>query len=93
LKLAGQLNGTLSLLVTDVIMPGISGKELADKMAEVHPNLKILFMSGYTDEMIVRHGVMEAGVEFIEKPFSSAGLANRVYQVLWGTGQAESGQN
>jgi CheY-like chemotaxis protein len=86
LGLAGRLNGNLNLLVTDVIMPKMNGKELADKIAEAHPNLKILFVSGYTDEMIARHGVLEAGVEFIQKPFSSANLANKVYQLIKGPG-------
>jgi CheY-like chemotaxis protein len=90
LELAGQLNGTLSLLVTDVIMPRMNGKELANKMVQVHPHVKTLFISGYTDDMIARHGVLEAGVEFIEKPFSSASLVNRVHQVLQGTVRATS---
>jgi PAS domain S-box-containing protein len=87
LGLADELNGDLNLLVTDVIMPKMNGRELADKIAETQPNLKILFVSGYTDEMIARHGVLEAGVEFIQKPFTSASLANKVHQLLTGTGQ------
>jgi PAS domain S-box-containing protein len=87
LELVGRLNGTLSLLVTDVIMPRMNGKELADRIAETHQNLKTLFISGYTDEMIARHGVLEAGVEFIQKPFSTASLANKVHQLLACTGQ------
>jgi two-component system cell cycle sensor histidine kinase/response regulator CckA len=90
LELVGRLNGTLSLLVTDVIMPRMNGKELAKKMAETDPHVKTLFISGYTDEMIARHGILEAGVEFIEKPFSTASLVYKVRQVLEGTDQTRS---
>lgn len=55
-------------------MPGISGKEVADRLSELLPRLKVLFMSGYTDEAIVHHGVLDSNVEFIEKPFTPAAL-------------------
>jgi two-component system cell cycle sensor histidine kinase/response regulator CckA len=86
LRLAKELDGTLNLLVTDVIMPGMNGKELASKLKESRPNLKVLFMSGYSGEMIARHGVLEPGVALIEKPVSSISLAQKVRQVLETTG-------
>ena len=90
LRLAQELDGTLNLLVTDVIMPGMNGKDLADKLKESRPNLKVLFISGYSDDMIARHGVLEPGVALIEKPFDSNSLAHKVRQVLEITGFNDS---
>lgn len=70
------------LLLTDVIMPGMSGRELADALHETHPDLKVLFMSGYTDEAISQHGVLVPGVAFLEKPFTPEILLRRVRKVL-----------
>jgi DNA-binding response OmpR family regulator len=89
-RLAQELDGPLNLLLTDVIMPRINGKDLADKLKESRPNLKVLFMSGYSDEMIARHGVLEPGVALIEKPFDSHSLAHKVRQVLGTTGFNDS---
>ncbi len=63
-------------------MPEISGKEVAKRLLEICPAIRVLFMSGYTDEAIVQHGVLDASVEFIQKPFTSAGLARKVRDVL-----------
>ncbi len=70
------------MLVTDVVMPGTSGKVLAEELTQARPDLKVLFMSGYTDEAIVHHGVLEPGVAFLQKPFSPTDLARKVRQVL-----------
>jgi signal transduction histidine kinase len=82
LRLLGKHDGPIHLLVTDVVMPGISGRELAEALRLSKPDLKVLYMSGYTDEAIVRHGVLEEGVQFLQKPFTPQGLAHKVRQVL-----------
>jgi two-component system cell cycle sensor histidine kinase/response regulator CckA len=81
-RLAAQHPGPIHLLLTDVIMPDVNGKDLADRLVQARPNLKILFMSGYTDEMIDRHGVLNPGIAFIAKPFSPSVLAQTVRTVL-----------
>jgi two-component system cell cycle sensor histidine kinase/response regulator CckA len=78
----------VDLLLTDVVMPEMSGKELADQMKSQCPELKMLFMSGYTDEAIVHHGVLDSSVEFIQKPFTPAGLVKRVRDVLDSNGKS-----
>ncbi|MCL4294135.1 MAG: response regulator [Anaerolineae bacterium] len=83
LQLYAQHAGSLHLLVTDMVMPGgLNGRELAERLASLHPGLKILFVSGYTDEAIVHHGVLEQGMVFLQKPFSPATLLRKVREVL-----------
>jgi PAS domain S-box-containing protein len=72
----------IHLLLSDVVMPGASGREVADRLVSLRPEMKVLFMSGYTDEAIVHHGVLDPGVKFIQKPFSLAALCKRVREVL-----------
>jgi PAS domain S-box-containing protein len=72
----------IDLLLTDVVMPETSGKEVADRLSKMQPGLRVLFMSGYTDESIVHHGVLDLNVEFIQKPFTPAGLTKKVREVL-----------
>jgi two-component system cell cycle sensor histidine kinase/response regulator CckA len=69
-------------LLTDVVMPGISGVDLAEHLARRYPGLKTLFMSGYTDEAIAHHGVLAPGIAFLQKPFSPMDLARKVRTVL-----------
>jgi PAS domain S-box-containing protein len=76
--------GPIDLLLTDVVMPEISGKEVADRLKELRPQIRVLFMSGYTDEAIVEHGVLDANVEFIQKPFTWVRLTKKVRDVLNG---------
>jgi two-component system cell cycle sensor histidine kinase/response regulator CckA len=74
--------GPIHLVVTDVVLPGMSGSEVAAWVTERRPGIRVLFMSGYTDDAIVHHGVLEAGMHFIEKPFTVTGLTRKVRQVL-----------
>ncbi len=76
--------GQIHLLITDVIMPEMNGKDLANKLTSLNPQLKCLFMSGYTADSISQHGVLDLGVHFIQKPFSLQNLANTVREVLDG---------
>jgi FixJ family two-component response regulator len=70
------------MLVTDVIMPGLSGRALVDRLREDYPDLRVLFMSGYTDDVVVHHGVVTDGVAFLQKPFNAADLGRMVRAVL-----------
>jgi PAS domain S-box-containing protein len=82
LKLARASTDAIHLLVTDVIMPEMSGRQLADRLKEQRPGLKVLFVSGYTDDAIVRHGMLEPGIAFLQKPFTPQTLARKVREVL-----------
>ncbi|MFP4453958.1 MAG: ATP-binding protein [Desulfobacterales bacterium] len=79
--LAGH-QGAVHLLVTDVVMPGIDGKELFSQASMIHPGLKVLYMSGYTDNTIVHQGVLEGGIAFLQKPFTVRALGGKVREVL-----------
>ncbi len=72
------------LLLTDVIMPGMSGKALAERLRSTMPDLKVLYMSGYTDDTIAHHGLLDSGTPFIQKPFASRALGEKVKEVLEG---------
>ena len=77
----GRLHG-LDLLVTDVVLPGLSGRELADALQKMHPALRVLFMSGYTANTIAHHGVLDAGLDFIAKPFAVDAFGRKVEELL-----------
>ena len=72
----------IRLVITDVVMPLMGGKVMAEWLKATYPDLKILFTSGYTDEAISHHGVLETGVEFLPKPYTPAGLARKVRRLL-----------
>ncbi|TKB08536.1 PAS domain S-box protein [Desulforhopalus sp. IMCC35007] len=82
LRLAEKNSKTIDLLVSDVIMPEMNGKELSSKILEIIPDLKILFMSGYTSNVIGHNGVLEEGVQFVAKPFSRKDLSDKIRAIL-----------
>ena len=73
---------SVDLLLTDVVMPGMSGRQLADTLQPERPDMKVLFLSGYTDDTIVQHGVLNEQVHFLAKPFSHAVLSKKLREVL-----------
>lgn len=82
LEIAKTHTGEIELLITDVIMPEMNGRDLANQIEEAYPNLKILFMSGYTDNVIAHHGILEDGIQFIQKPFAKEELAEKITEIL-----------
>ena len=82
LRQAREIQGDIHLLLTDVVMPEMSGRELADKIAKIRTEIKQIFMSGYTAEVIAHQGVLEDGVNFIQKPFNYQGLSEKIRSVL-----------
>ncbi|HUU41556.1 MAG TPA: response regulator [Desulfatiglandales bacterium] len=82
LRITEKYEEPIHLLFTDVVMPGMSGRELAERIQSIRPEIKILYMSGYTNNAIIRHGVLTSEVNFIEKPFLPDGLAGKVREVL-----------
>jgi CheY-like chemotaxis protein len=82
LAVAAAYTGAIQLLLADVVMPQIGGKVLAARLPEVCPGIKVLFMSGYTDNAIVHHGQLDQGVIFLQKPFTPAMLARKVREAL-----------
>jgi CheY-like chemotaxis protein len=82
IQISDQFKEAIHLLLTDVIMPGISGRQLAEKILEKRPRTKIVYMTGYTDDMVVQHKVLEPGVQLLQKPFTKAELAFKVRATL-----------
>ena len=82
LELARRHSGEISLLLTDVVMPGMSGPEVAQSVTAMRPGLLVLYMSGYTDSQIGHHGVLEPGIAFLQKPFSTDDLTRKVRALL-----------
>ncbi|MBU8913407.1 MAG: response regulator, partial [Spirochaetales bacterium] len=78
IRLAGEHPGTIHLLMTDVVMPEMNGRDLAKNLLSLYPGMKRLFMSGYTADIIAHQGVIDEGVNFIQKPFSAQDLAAKV---------------
>jgi PAS domain S-box-containing protein len=94
LDLATKHDGPIQLLITDVVMPRLSGRELATRLAAKRPSLKVLYISGYTDDSIFRHGVLQGGMAFLQKPFNLKSIAQKVREVLDGVPEpAISGRN
>ena len=84
LEIAAMHPGAIQLLITDVVMPRLSGRELAAQIASSRRELKILYISGYTDDSVFRHGVLEGGMEFLQKPFNLKALAEKIRKILDG---------
>jgi PAS domain S-box-containing protein len=82
IAVAGRHPEGLHLLLTDVVMPGMNGKELSERLRALHPNMKVLFISGYTADVIAHRGVLDPGVAFLHKPFNPEELAAKVREVL-----------
>lgn len=82
LTISQDLKRDIKLMITDVVMPQMSGRELAERIIALRPNLRVLFMSGYTDDAIVRHGLLDEKLNFIQKPFDSAAVARKVRELL-----------
>lgn len=82
LELAAMHQGPIHLLMTDVVMPGISGRELADRVERLRPGIKVLYMSGYTDQAVVHHGILENDAVLLQKPFTVTTLASKLREIL-----------
>jgi DNA-binding NtrC family response regulator len=86
LEIAARHRGRIHLLLTDVVMPGLNGRILSERLMVTRPDTRVLYMSGYSDDAILRHGVRKAAAHFIQKPFSIDALAHKVKETLSGAG-------
>lgn len=82
LELAALHAGPIDLLITDIVMPGINGKELADRVNAIRPGIKVLYMTGYTDQAIVHRGTLADGAVLLQKPFSLSTLASKLRDIF-----------
>ena len=82
LRVAEAYDGPIDMIITDVVMPRVGGRELINRLQPVYPDIKVIFMSGHTDSTIAHHGLLETGINFIQKPFSIRELAKKVREIL-----------
>jgi two-component system cell cycle sensor histidine kinase/response regulator CckA len=82
LLLSQQHGGSIHLMATDVVMPDMPGPELAKQLTALRPDMKVLFLSGYTDDAIIHHGFIDEEMAFLQKPFTKSGLLRKVREVL-----------
>jgi two-component system, cell cycle sensor histidine kinase and response regulator CckA len=82
MRICRQHPGEIQLVITDLVMPGMSGRQLAERIAQEQPDVKVLYMSGYTDDSVVHAGVAQAGMAFLQKPFSPTAFTQKVREVL-----------
>ena len=79
---AARHKGPINLMVTDVVMPGMSGGQLAELLAEKYPKMKVLFISGYSEKVVLRHNILDVQTNFLQKPFTLKSLAAKIREVL-----------
>jgi PAS domain S-box-containing protein len=84
MRVSEEYQGNIEILITDVVMPGMSGRELAKRVAAARPNIRVLYLSGYTEDAIIHEGALEPGTGFLQKPFTLQVLARKVREVLQG---------
>ena len=82
IQLSAKHEGKIDLVLTDVVMPNMGGAQLAAELRRKRPGLKVVYMSGYTENAIVHHGVLDSGVEFLPKPFTIEGMAAKIRAIL-----------
>jgi CheY-like chemotaxis protein len=82
LRICEQHGGPIQMVITDIVMPEMGGRILAQQVSALRPGIKVLYVSGYTDDTVIRHGVLEAGTAFLQKPFTPVALASKVRDVL-----------
>lgn len=90
LDLSENYPGTIDLVVTDVVMPGMNGRQVVERLRLARPDIRVLYTSGYTEDVVVHHGVLDAGLHFIGKPYSPKSLATKIRAVLEGAGHLEA---
>jgi DNA-binding NtrC family response regulator len=86
-RIADQYRLPIQLLITDVVMPKVSGRDLAEQLTRKRPDLKVLYMSGYTDNAVLNSGILRKEVAFLQKPFTPAALSDKVREVLESDGR------
>ena len=91
LEIAARHRGRIHLLLTDVVMPGLNGRILSERLTASRPDTRELYMSGYSDDAILRHGVRKAAAHFIQKPFSIDALAHKIRETLSAPGNVPAG--
>lgn len=82
LAAAAKHEGKIDLVITDVVMPGLGGRELVERLAKTRPETKVLYLSGYTEDAIISEGTIESGTAFLQKPFTLQNLSRKVREVL-----------
>ncbi|MEM7335388.1 MAG: response regulator, partial [Chloroflexota bacterium] len=82
LEIASNTQQKIDVLLTDVMMPQIDGKQVADQLVDIMPHLKVIFMSGYSDQVIAKHGILETDMAFLQKPFTPTQLIHKIRQTL-----------
>ncbi len=82
LRISGRYVGPIHMILTDVVMPVMSGREVAHRLLSERPEVKVLYMSGYTDDEVLQHGILDCDIGFLQKPFTDDTLARKVREVL-----------